>query len=35
MEVPPDRVASATVRAVRRDRFEVVYPRSMRLALLA
>jgi len=35
MEVPPARVAAAIVRAVRRDRFEVVYPRSMRLTLLA
>jgi len=35
MEVPPERVAAAIVRAVRRDRFEVVYPRSMRLTLLA
>jgi len=35
MEVPPERVAAAILRAVRRDRFEVVHPRSMRLTLLA
>ena len=35
MEMPPDRVAAAIVRAVRDDRFEVVTPTSMRAALLA
>jgi 2-hydroxycyclohexanecarboxyl-CoA dehydrogenase len=34
MAVPPDRVAAAIVRAVRRDRFEVVDRVSMRAALL-
>lgn len=34
MEIPPDRVAQAIVRAVRRDRFEVVDRVSMRAALL-
>jgi NAD(P)-dependent dehydrogenase (short-subunit alcohol dehydrogenase family) len=34
MEVPPERIARAIVRAVRRDRFEVVEPPSMRAALL-
>ncbi len=34
METPPDRVAAAIVRAVRKDRFEVVDRASMRAALL-
>ncbi len=34
MEVPPERVARAILRAVRRDRFEVVAPLTMRLPLL-
>ena len=34
MEVPPERVARAILRAVRGDRFEVVAPLTMRLPLL-
>ncbi|MBI2168659.1 MAG: SDR family oxidoreductase [Actinobacteria bacterium] len=34
MEVPPERVAAAVVRGIRRNRFEVVYPRHMRATLL-
>jgi NAD(P)-dependent dehydrogenase (short-subunit alcohol dehydrogenase family) len=34
LEVPPDRIAEAIVRSIRKGRFEVVEPASMRLALL-
>jgi hypothetical protein len=34
MEIPPDRVAEAIMRAVRKDRFEVVDRATMRAALL-
>ena len=34
MEIPPERVAEAILRAIRRDRFDVVVPAYMRAALL-
>jgi len=34
MDIPPERVADAIARALRKDRFEVVEPASMRAALL-